>query len=617
MKLIDKTLRSSMGKQLLLLLTVVITAFLALWVVARFFGKMDVTEYFFSFINPGSTRNSPESGFDKIWIHVIGISGMIFLSGLLISMFNNILQNRIDKVKNGQVFYKFNRHVIIIGYDKMAVGLISQICEKYGNDPVEIVLQTTRKVPDVRHEIRALLPAKIENRVTIVLGSRTADEDLAKLRPEHCREIFLLGETDEYDHDSVNIECLKQIGTILKRNETAPKRCHVLFEYQSTYAVFQRQDIPDIKDCIDFVPFNFYECWAQKVLVSGKYPFLDREPLTADSDKHIHFVVLGMSRMGVAMGIQAMHLCHFPNFVTKGIKTRITFIDENADREMNFLKGRYPHLFNEIDYFYQDVKTQTQWDNTKSKKKFTDIELEFIKGRAEHPDIQKMLGEWAKTENKLLTIAVCFNQPPVAIATGLYLPEEVYTRKISVFVRQETSDCTLSLLSQSVKYRHIQSFGTLDQAYDLETADDVLPMMVNYAYSYFFNLEPLRKLPDAFPEREMKNQWHELPTSLKWSNRFNANMLEFRIRSLTPKKSLSEQIDGIARVEHNRWCIEKLLMGYRQINDDDQTKGLTIKQLKNEYFIHTDICAFDDLPDDKKEIDKQLSKILDLLKSKK
>jgi hypothetical protein len=91
-----------------------------------------------------------------------------------------------------------------------------------------------------------------------------------------------------------------------------------------------------------------------------KYPFLDREPITADSDKHVHFVIVGMSQMGVAMGIQAAHICHFPNFVTKGIKTKITFIDENAEREMNFLQGRYLHLFEETDYSFWDINTNEQ-----------------------------------------------------------------------------------------------------------------------------------------------------------------------------------------------------------------------------------------------------------------
>ena len=45
----------------------------------------------------------------------------------------------------------------------------------------------------------------------------------------------------------------------------------MLFKYQSTFAVFQRQDIDRLKDKINFVPFSYYGMWAQKVLVDGEY----------------------------------------------------------------------------------------------------------------------------------------------------------------------------------------------------------------------------------------------------------------------------------------------------------------------------------------------------------
>lgn len=68
-----------------------------------------------------------------------------------------------------------------------------------------------------------------------------------------------------------------------------------------------------------------------------EYPPLDRDPITYESKKHIHLVIIGMSRMGVAIGVEAAHLLHFPNFCRDPrCKSTITFIDEMADREMNF-----------------------------------------------------------------------------------------------------------------------------------------------------------------------------------------------------------------------------------------------------------------------------------------
>jgi hypothetical protein len=656
---IDKWLRS-IPMQALALTVVCIGTILILCLSGYLLkGESDTLNWLLAFMNPGCTEGT--SPFDRIFALVIGFFGITLLNGLLISVLNNILQRRIDNVNEGKVFYKFSGHIIVIGYNSMVVSIIRQVNRKHPNS--KIVLLTVQKAPDVRHELFSNLPTAIEERVTIVNGNRNSKEILEKLHPELCHEIFLLGETGEYDHDSENIKCLELIRDILKphidkllksiddkMNESNDgidelkkqrteigKRCHVLFEYQSTYAVFQQQEILDIKGYIDFIPFNFHECWAQKVLIDGKYEGgqqrtvnyspLDGAGITAISDKHVHLVIIGMSRMGIAMGIQAAHLCHFPNFVTKGIKSRITFIDENADREMNFLKGHYLHLFAEIDYSYTDIEkpehNKTIADNRQEGKEiFTDIELEFIKGRPGNPAIQKLIAEWAVETDKLLTVAVCLSHSPVAIAAGLYLPDEIYTNRIPVFVRQEASSCILSLLSQDsdsenyYKYSNVKPFGMLDDACDLEKADDLLPMRVHYIYDYFFSDKTYGKLPEKIPVSDMKTKWQGIPIALKWSNRFNINMLAIKERSFTLTPD-SYRLDLLAEVEHNRWNIEKLLMGYRPVTAEErETKNKEeLKKLKNQYFAHTDICAYSRLPESQKEIDRILSKALPLIKN--
>lgn len=98
----------------------------------------------------------------------------------------------------------------------------------------------------------------------------------------------------------------------------------VMFEYQTTFAAFQLTDLSvEWRKYIEFHPFNFYEEWAKKLLVSRCYnkgdkpiiyPSLDRVPITEDSSKTVRFVIIGMSRMGIALGVEAAHLLHFPNF---------------------------------------------------------------------------------------------------------------------------------------------------------------------------------------------------------------------------------------------------------------------------------------------------------------
>jgi hypothetical protein len=546
---------------------------------------------------------------------------MVFLGGVLVSVLTNIIERRIDRVKDGEVYYDFENHAVIIGFDSLCQGLVQQLAKK---NVKEIVLLTVGAVPDVRHELFSGLEEALRKKVTIVSGSRTSLEDMRKLRLTHCTEIFLLGEAGEEDRDSRNIECLNIINTLLEGAKYT--RCHVLFDRQATFAAFQQQDVQTIRERIDFVPFNVCDIWAQKVFVDLQYNDgeityapLDREPITPDSDKKVHLVIIGMSNMGIALGFQAAHLCHFPNYCSKGIKTRITFIDENADKEFNFLKGRFRHLFTEVDYFYRDIDAKTQFDNTASKEKFTDIEFECIKARFEQDEVQDYLAELSQQKNTYLTIAVAVAETPAAIACGLYLPEKVYDSGAQILIRQEMYYGTIAMLtaggagSEYRKYRNIKPFGMLRNCYDLGRADDLLPMMIKYTYDNTSDDSYAKEFPiDAVQKNWMQN-WRATDniSAFKAANRYCANFAYVKKRSLDIKsgEALSAlQINYAALMEHNRWVMEKLLIGFRAPTKEEAA-GIAAEK-KREYFkarlIHEDIKPYQELGNDDKNIDVKI-----------
>ena len=603
--------------------------------------KLQISDWLLSFINPGNFfANSADLDYSqRTWAIISGIVGLVFLSGLLISVISNIMERRVDSVKNGKVHYYFKNHVVIIGYDRMSIGLIGQFAkdERYRNS--EIVLLTTQIVPKVHHDLFSGLETKIEKKITIVSGNRTSVEDLERLNIHLCKEVFILGENEEYDNDSLNVECVKKIYGILSETSAGIiVRCNVLFEYQCTFAVFQRQDIDRLKDRIDFVPFSFYEMWAQKVFVEGKYDSpeketleytpLDRGGINAGSEQNVQLVVIGMQSMGVALGLQAAHLCHFPNFVTKGIKTRITFIDENADVEMNYMRGRYRHLFDEVDVYYREVNRNDMIScnifkdegfriNTCGKNEiFTDIEFEFIRARVEYPVIQDYLAGLSRNRNICLTVAICFSFPPKALAAGLYLPDELYYNDTPVLIRQEISHCTLDMLTKDGKYRNVKPFGMLDNCYDLRKADNLLPMMVKYLYDN--TSADKEEVVKTFAPDILKKSWRNWKdkngeelrniTALKWSNIYNANMAHIKKRSLDViqgKELSDEQINLLARIEHNRWIIEKLLMGYRPCTPEETAAiadGSQTKQYFRDRFVHNDLKPYHALSKDDKGI---------------
>ena len=62
-----------------------------------------------------------------------------------------------------------------------------------------------------------------------------------------------------------------------------------------------------------------------------------------------------------------------------------------------------------------------------------------------------------------------------------------------------------------------------------------------------------------------------------------------------------QEIEIMTEVEHNRWNLEELILGYRPVTDDEQKmieKDISLKKKFREKKIHYDIRAFHDLRPD-------------------
>ena len=593
------------------------------------------------FIDPGSVANvTPELRWFSLGVAILGL---LLFTGLLISVVSNMLERRVERYREGEIAYPLENHVVVIGFDEMVPMLVRQICSdsRYGN--CYILIQSVQPAAKVRNRIHTVLNARQERRILVLHAQRNSTEELEKLCTTCAREIFLIGEANEYDHDSLNIDSLQKIVAIHSKTRNCPRiPVSVLFEYQTTYAAFQISDLAEEwRKQIDFHPFNFYEEWAKKLLVKRcyeegttkvEYPALDREPITRESDQTVHLVIIGMSRMGVALGVEAAQLLHFPNFCRdRRLKSRITFIDATADEEGNFFRGRYRHYFDLAPSHYRDMTHSDEerilppnWDYG-SRTDFLDVEFEFIKGRAETPAVQNLLAKWAEDPKQQLAIAICLNFPPKAMAMGLYLPDVIYARNIPVFVRQETSSALLDLLNNRLKkeplnrYSHVFPFGMLANSFDLDRRNMRRAQLVNYIYDY---KGTYGASPSAVPsDHELQQKWDKLPVALQWSNFYCADSVDIKLRSLgfgvtPPMRLTKEQIELLAEVEHNRWNMEKLLLGYRKPTPEEEIRcqdKAVRKEYKNKRFVHPDIRPYAELAEGTKDYDRCISECLPLV----
>lgn len=614
------------------------------------------------FVDPGNQHMSV-SKVGRGLSALIAILGIILLNGLLVTTLIDWFNNRREQWINGSIRYKPRylgkyKFAVVIGANEIAASVIKNLCTPKKDGEINykcegnndyVILQTSRSAEEVRVELASHLTEEQLKKVIIYNASRDSVSELGNLYLEYSTEIYVLGESTLLDggetyHDAMNMRCVNLIAKDLDkkakkqcRNEvvngdrSSRKVCKVMFEYQTTSSVFQFSDIPDdVKKHLVFIPFNRYESWARAVIVDNKSKedcndvnggILNYTPLdgncgiSEDDDTHVHFVIVGMSKMGIAMGVQAMMQAHYLNFAKaesetdvkkrdiqkNARRTRITFIDSNADKEMAFFKGRYQNLFNLVRNRYIDAtkydksELRIDWDEellqeewkhlSEDGTNFIDLEIEFIKGDVESDGIRTYLksisnknNSWVQNSN--LTIAVCLTQTHQAVAASLYMPISVYDKAQEIWVYQrESADIVLNLMETNHKrYKKLKPFGMLYGEYMYDRSQYLGSLLVNWGYDLKDEIKKTgkginvenRDLSKKETYADLRASWKRLSIDKQFSNRYFADSISLKIRSIKAVnlslEDLKEEIDKfkniLARCEHNRWNVQQLLFGY-------------------------------------------------------
>ena len=592
------------------------------------------------------------------WIGlIISTLGSIFLSGLLISTITNSFERMADKWRKGFSYYRLKGHIVIIGSDQMVYGLVNQLCE---NTSDTILVMTSTDVEKMRNSLHAMLrDKKNRNRIIVNYGQRDSENYLRKIRVTDAKEVYVLGDTSEFDdienyHDSLNVQSLTLIAKLCQQNGRTGLPCHVLFDYKTTYHVFQYADLsPEVTKYIDFHPFNFYDFWTRKVLVAGyskedniKYRPLDYVPITSrDSERFVHLIIIGMSKMGQTLALQAAHIAHFPNYRKK--KTKITFIDCNGKTEMNEFKQKCGELFKVSKSVYIDAESWADAENqkicsvseaenkfithfgiaeeyqhlvgkTNGDQEFIDVEWEFINGHDNNPVVQRRLEEYVKNKNAVVTVAVCLNLTHISLRSAMHLPKAYYENDIPILVQQRKTSTLASTLNgrdldtdkrDALLYKNITPFGMVNDCCDINMFATVeICKRIAAVYNHFFNYDII---PMQIDMNEAERIWDNTPMSKRWSNIFSAASIPTKLRCIGIEWDnnttcrladfTEDEISLLAEMEHNRWNIEELLLGYRPVSkteDEEIDKDKSRKKYWKKRFVHYDIRPYDELKED-------------------
>ena len=401
---------------------------------------------------------------------------------------------------------------------------------------------------------------------------------------------------------------------------------HLLLQETATLRRLQVSDFdPIVNEVFEVFPFTMEEAWAERVVVrlpgidTPSHPGLDRQPVMADSRQFVHLVISGFDSYAEGIAVKAAQVAHFPNYDGKAarpLRTRITVIAPGISSSKDAFLAKYHQLFDNS--FYRTIDL----DNRKSvlhhpqyegrREDFVDVEWEFVDGSASHPVVIGKLAFWAKDPGRQLTMVVSGPDDNANVEQAIALPDALFESDTPVWVRLHR-DIVSRTLGQSPRYRNIHAFGMDSSGYDVHIPVMRMSRLLHYFYACSYDS---RGVPTSFPQEEVEAEWRKAgPLKMRLSNVCNVQTMATKMHSLGHDADdlraffalTEEEIKSLARTEHNRWCVERLLSGTRACTDEERAAIRKDIRLKKEYKknrdAHYDLCAYDELGVDEKGID--------------
>lgn len=437
---------------------------------------------------------------------------------------------------------------------------------------------------------------------------------------------------DRLEVDQDAIQYLELVAEKMPLTDNRPQ-VHVLFQSSVTLELLLKYDLPSVvNEKLDVYPFTMEDMWAKNIWVGLPgitrmlYPSLDRLSITSDSSSKIHLVISGFDEQAEILAMHAALIAHFPNYRSTDrypIRTRITIVDQQMKTKRDAFIARYSSLF--MHSYYRTVSVQEQVVllhkpvSDEKRKAFVDVEWEFVEGSMTDGIVQDKMKRWSMDENQQLTVVVSHGNDEENLKQVLCLPQILKERNIPVFIRLRRSELA-DLLKESPLCSHIYPFGMYDRGYDVELPLIKMAQYLNYFYRCSYQH---KEIPTDFSTEEVENAWKdEHSLKMRFSNIYNVMTIPCKMHSLghEPTDAVAfyalnqSEIASLAETEHNRWCVERLILGDRPCTDEekkiirqniqaiidarcqgkDEPEDLKVRY-KKLHGVHYDLCAFDEL----------------------
>ena len=410
--------------------------------------------------------------------------------------------------------------------------------------------------------------------------------------------------------------------------------CHLLLHNKVILKLLQTIDVyHEIHKKFEVYAFTMEDQWAKNVFCSmdaeSKYLPLDREKIDENSNKTVHLVIAGFSDLGESLAMHAALTAHYPNFVRNhALRTRITVIDKDLSARKDEFIQRYINLFENsyyrsVDLFRCCITQSHKPVYSSTREDFVDVEWEFIDADFFDPVLQGKLNLWANSKEQILTIALCDNDGGINFDRAFALPNVIYQNEIPILIKVQQSELLDEVRKNNI-YKNLYPIGMEDCEYDIHLPLLQMAKRLNYFYACSFGQ---KGVPTDMPLEEIEREWRKLDSfSIRYSGIYHVMTISTKMRSLGHEEKdwdkfyalTQDEIEKISAVEHNRWSVERLVLGFRPPTDMERDEireniqafihakltgeAMPERDLKVEYKrkkVHYDLCSYRELREDK------------------
>jgi len=345
----------------------------------------------------------------------------------------------------------------------------------------------------------------------------------------------------------------------------------------------------------------------------GSETRLDREPIPEESLRRVHLVIFGAGSSAESLAVHAALVAHYPNAVRDpGLRTRISLVSGKMEDFLPF-RQQYAGLLEHC--WCREVRIPGDQPEcvvepprySAFRKDFTDIEWEFIEAEPTCPALRYKLTRWAEDPGRMLTLAFCRMDSERNLNDALALPEAL--RDIPVWIRCERDFIGAELMRDS-GHPAFHPYWP-EREVEAPAPDFALPgLYVHYAYSQMHEVGETLLPAFEMPSRdELETRWAGLPTPKRWSSIYSAFTVPAKLRSVgIPEERWDSLFSLTARdvallseVEHNRWCVEELILGYVPLNEtqrEELRKDPSLRTAFKARRCHPDLIAYSELGTD-------------------